>query len=109
MRRYAMNRLLNGAGFKVAEAWNGPAALEAAPAADAVVLDIFMPGMDGLEVCRSLRATAATKSVPIVFFSSAYGEEARTECERAGGDAYYPSPVAPDELVGKLTSLMGIV
>jgi CheY-like chemotaxis protein len=109
VHRYAMNRILSTAGFKVAEAWNGPAALEAAPAADAVVLDVFMPGMDGWQVCRSLRANAATKSVPIVFFSAAYGDEARAECERAGGDAYYPSPVWPDELVGRLTSLMGIV
>ncbi len=73
------------------------------------LMDVFMPGMDGLHVCRSLRADAATKSVPIVFFSAAYGEEARAECERAGGDAYYPSPVEPEELVGKLTSLMGIL
>lgn len=108
VHRYAITRVLRSAGFKVEEAWNGPDAVEAAPKADAVVLDVFMPGMDGWQVCRTLRANPSTQSVPILFFSAAYGEAARAECERAGGDAYYPSPVAPDALVGKLASLMGI-
>src|SRR4051812_27265742 len=106
--RYAMTRVLKNAGFKVEEAWNGPAAVEAASVADAVVLDVFMPGMDGWDVCRALRANPPTQALPILLYSAAYGEEARAESERAGGDAFYPSPVPPDALVGKLVSLMGI-
>ena len=106
--RYAVARVLSSAGFRVAEAWHGQAALDAAPAADAVVLDIFMPGMDGWQVCRRLRANPLTESMPIVFVSAAHGEEARHECERAGGNAYYPAPVPPDELIRKLGSLMGM-
>jgi CheY-like chemotaxis protein len=106
--RYAVARVLRNAGFNVAEAWHGQAALDAAAEADAVVLDIFMPGMDGWQVCRSLRANPATEALPILFFSAAHGDEAREECERAGGDAYYPTPVVPEKLVGKLACLMGI-
>lgn len=106
--RYAMARLLSHAGFQVAEAWNGKAAIESAPQADALVLDVFMPDMDGWQVCRSLRADPTTAAMPIVFFSALYGDEVRAECERAGGDAYYPSPVGADELSSKIAALMGI-
>jgi CheY-like chemotaxis protein len=106
--RYAITRVVSAAGFRVAEAWNGPDAVEASLKADAVLLDIFMPGMDGWQVCRSLRARPSTRSLPIIFFSSAHGEDARGECARVGGDAYYPAPVASEDLVAKLVCLMGI-
>lgn len=106
--RYAVSRVLKQAGFQVVEAWNGPDAVQAASSADAVVMDVFMPGMDGCEVCRSLRSNPATRSLPVVFFSATLGDEARAECERAGGDAYLPSPLQPEQLVTALTSMMGI-
>lgn len=107
VHRYAMARLLSHSGFRVEEAWNGKAAIEAAPRVDALVIDVFMPDMDGLQVCRSLRTNPATAAMPIVF-SALYGAELQAECERAGGDAYYPSPVAGDELSSKIASLLGI-
>ncbi|HYD77616.1 response regulator [Ramlibacter sp.] len=108
VHRYAMARLLSHAGFRVEEAWNGKDALESAPRVDALVIDVFMPDMDGLQVCRTLRANPATAAMPIVFFSALYGAEVQAECERAGGNAYYPSPVPADEFSSRVAALMGI-
>jgi two-component system phosphate regulon response regulator PhoB len=71
-----------------------------------VVLDLMMPGIDGCEVTRRLRAQAATKDVPIMIVT-AFAEESQTEMAlAAGADAYMRKPFSPRELLAKTASLL---
>jgi two-component system OmpR family response regulator len=95
--RFALER----AGYGVTEAVDGAAALAAfeAEPADLVVLDVLMPELDGLEVCRRLRARAP---VPIVFLSSRDEELDRVLGLELGADDYVTKPFSPRELVARV-------
>jgi len=99
--RYALSR----AGFHVEAAANGRDALAAARAKppDLIVLDVRMPEMDGLEVCRELRKTSR---VPIVFLSSADEEIDRVLGLELGGDDYLGKPFSPRELVARARAVL---
>ena len=99
--RYALAQ----AGFEVREAANGRDALAAALAnpPDLVVLDVRMPELDGLEVCRRLRQTSR---VPIVFLSSADDEIDRIVGLELGGDDYVGKPFSPRELVARVKAVL---
>lgn len=102
--RAMLSRGLRYAGFEVCEARDGLAALEQAQqlAPDLVVLDIGMPAMDGLAVCRALRAASA---VPILMLT-ARGEVAdRVSGLRGGADDYVVKPFVFQELVARLEAL----
>ena len=64
-----------------------------------VFLDIDMPELDGLEVCRRLRAAPATASATIVILTAAAGDEAEREAEGAGADLFLTKPFSPLELL----------
>lgn len=66
---------------------------------DLIVLDIVMPGANGLELCREVRAKPALKEIPIVFCSSKDQEFDRFWALRQGGNAYITKPYDPDELL----------
>src|SRR6185503_5584807 len=70
--RYLKSRILRAAGFEVVEAATGESALSAAAASrpDLVLLDIRLPDINGIEVCRRLRASSATQHVPIIHISA---------------------------------------
>ena len=93
---------------EVDEAANGADALAAVEAArpDAIVLDVRMPGLSGLDVCRRLRADAATKGIGIVLLT---GSEAgaREEAETAGADALVRKPFSPLELLDVVERVAG--
>ena len=88
------------AGFQTQEAADGAAALEAVPRLkpDLVVLDIGLPEMDGLEVCRTLRVTS---DVPILFLTAQGDEIDRIVGLEMGADDYLPKPFSPRELVAR--------
>ncbi len=96
---------LEKAGFIACEASDGEAALamaaQAAP--DLVVLDINMPRMDGLEVCRRLRAEG---DLPILFLSSRDEEIDRVLGLELGGDDYVSKPFSPRELVARVRAVL---
>ena len=96
---------LSQAGFRVEEAANGRDALAAARARppDLIVLDVRMPEMDGLEVCRELRKTSR---VPIDFLSSADEEIDRVLGLELGGDDYLGKPFSPRELVARARAVL---
>ena len=96
---------LRKAGFEVAESGDGEAALAAvaAGAPQLVVLDINMPGMDGLEVCRRLRATS---EIPILFLSSRDDEIDRVLGMELGADDYVVKPFSPREVVARVTAIL---
>ncbi len=96
---------LEKAGHRVSEAADGKAALAefARSAADLVVLDILMPEMDGLEVCRELRRASA---VPILFLSSRDEELDRVLGLELGADDYVVKPFSPRELVARVKGIL---
>jgi two-component system OmpR family response regulator len=92
-------------GFLVALADDGAAALlrHASGGIDAVVLDVSMPGMDGLETCRRLRAHART---PLLFLSAKGDEIDRVLGLELGGDDYLVKPFSPRELVARVRAVL---
>jgi DNA-binding response OmpR family regulator len=74
--------------------------------ADLVVLDVMLPGMDGMQVCQALRADAATTAIPIIMLT-ARGEEAdRVRGLELGADDYVTKPFSPKELVARVGALL---
>ena len=95
---------LTRAGFDTIEAEDGAIALrQAATGPDLVVLDVMLPGLDGIEVCRTLRRTSA---VPILFLSSRDDEVDRIVGLEIGGDDYLTKPFSPRELVARIRALL---
>jgi signal transduction histidine kinase len=86
--------------YDVEAVGDGGAALRAARARkpDLVLTDVMMPGLDGFELLRELRADEALKSVPVVMLSARAGEEARVEGLAAGADDYLVKPISAREL-----------
>jgi DNA-binding response OmpR family regulator len=71
-----------------------------------VVLDVMLPGMDGMLVCQALRADAATAAIPIIMLT-ARGEEAdRVRGLELGADDYVTKPFSPKELVARVGALL---
>jgi DNA-binding response OmpR family regulator len=102
--RAIVRGFLEREGMVVAEAADGPAAVEQARAfvPDVIVLDIMMPGFDGLEVLLRVRAFAD----PLVIFLTARTEEVdRIIGLRVGGDDYLTKPFSPGELVARVQAL----
>ncbi len=93
------------AGFAVAEAGDGEAALAqvAREVPDLVVLDINMPRMDGLEVCRRLRSQG---EVPVLFLSSRDDEFDRVLGIELGADDYVTKPFSPREVVARANAIL---
>jgi DNA-binding response OmpR family regulator len=104
--RDVVARYLGGAGHRVDEAADGPSGLAAAVrnAPDAVVLDLMLPGMSGLEVCRALRSRDGG---PAIVMLTARGEEDdRVLGLELGADDYLTKPFSPRELVLRLGSVL---
>ena len=106
--RYAVARLLRGAGMVVSEAATGSEALRLVKELpDVVVLDINLPDMNGYEVCRAIKGTPATGSIPVMHLSASYTENAdRAYGLEAGADAYLTHPVDPTLLLATVRALM---
>ncbi|MFD3937212.1 response regulator transcription factor [Streptomyces sp. NPDC058611] len=93
------------AGYAVEHAPDGPDALHRAIQRwpDLVLLDLMLPGMDGLEVCRRLRATAA---VPVIMLTARGDEDDRIAGLELGADDYVTKPFSPRELVLRVESVL---
>ncbi len=103
--RGAVERALRHAGHQPALATDGVRALEQATAVpyDAVVLDLGLPGLDGLEVCRRLRASG--NQVPVLMLTARAAVAERVAGLDAGADDYLVKPFALDELLARLRAL----
>ena len=96
---------LQQAGHQTLEAPDGPNAMTAARAApDLVVLDVMLPGFDGLEVCRRLREERP--DVPIIMLTALGEEEDRIAGLDSGADDYLSKPFSPRELVLRVASVL---
>jgi two-component system response regulator ResD len=100
-----VQRYLENDGFNVHVAADGPAGLRAAVDGDAdlVVLDIMLPGLDGMEVCRRLRAT---RDVPVIMLTARGQEPDRVRGLQLGADDYVVKPFSPRELVARVRSVL---
>jgi DNA-binding response OmpR family regulator len=95
-------------GFDVRSAENGLAAIEMALAqpVDVILLDVSLPDVDGLEVCRRLRGQLGASS-PRIAFLSARGQESDIRAGlEAGGDDYIVKPFRPSELADRIRMLL---
>src|SRR5919201_3577467 len=104
--RTALERVLAASGFEVAVAEDGDEALSLLRKRqfDAVVLDVVMPGRDGIEVCQSLRR--AGSQLPILMLTARDTIRDRVTGLEAGADDYLTKPFANDELVARLRALL---
>jgi two-component system, OmpR family, response regulator MprA len=104
--REALERILRLDGFEVALACDGREAVrsQAAAPADAVLLDVLMPGLDGLEVCRRMRDIGDRTPVLMLTARDELGD--RVAGLEAGADDYLPKPFALEELLARVRALL---
>ncbi len=106
--RESLRRALELEGYEIELAADGGEALSAlqeeAPQPDAVILDVLMPGVDGLEVCRRLRA--AGNRVPVLMLTARDEVENRVAGLDAGADDYVTKPFALEELLARVRALL---
>ena len=96
-------------GYEVVEATNGSEAIERAfeHAPDLVVMDLSLPGVDGWEATRRLKADERTRRIPVVVVTGhARAEDARN-ARAAGCDAFLAKPCLPEDLYRKITEMLG--
>jgi adenylate cyclase len=105
-----MTDLLSIHGFEVESAEDGVSALAAIERRrpDVVLLDIVMPGLSGLEVCRRLRADGRHSSLPIVLVTSQDPDQERIRGLEAGADDFLARPVSGAELLARVRSLVRV-
>jgi two-component system response regulator MprA len=104
--REALALVLDLNGFEVSTAENGREAIRtlAMSPTDAVILDVLMPGLDGLEVCRRMRATGDRTPVLMLTARAEVGD--RVAGLEAGADDYLAKPFAREELIARLRALL---
>jgi two-component system, OmpR family, alkaline phosphatase synthesis response regulator PhoP len=73
---------------------------------DCVVLDLMLPGLDGLEVCRALRSDPPTAAIPIIMLTARAEETDRIVGLELGADDYIAKPFSPNELVARVRALL---
>ncbi|MHB0912701.1 MAG: PAS domain S-box protein [Armatimonadota bacterium] len=96
--------ILSGAGYRVRTATDGRLALRSVQAElpELILLDIRMPGLDGYEVARQLKADARTHSVPIIFISTLESEREKIKAFQAGGVDYINKPFHAEEVLARI-------
>ncbi len=108
--RYLATYLLEHAGFKIVSADSGSQALalveELTP--DTILLDIQLPGMDGYQVARELRARESLKRIPIIAVTSYAMVGDEEKALQAGCTGYLEKPIDPDTFVSQITALIAM-
>jgi len=104
-----MESILTLYGFGVIQAHNGEQALEIAKRdlPDLIMLDVRMPGMDGLEICKRLRAEPTTKSIPIIMLTGQErNNQEKSQALSMGANAFISRMLMPDEIVAQIRALI---
>src|SRR5574341_9345 len=102
--------MLERGGFEVLKARNAFEALDILKnqTPDLIILDVMMPGMDGIELCRRIRAAAATSHLPVLILSARGDPEAVRTGMEAGANDYLSKPILHHDLITKIRAMLGI-
>lgn len=105
-----MSRFLSRDGYAIATAADGESALAAIAIRppDLVLLDVKLPGMDGFEVCRRIKAGIATRLTPVVLVTGLDAREHKLQGILAGADDFLSKPIDSTELAARVASLVRI-
>lgn len=100
--------LLKKRGYDVATCTGGEAGIKKAQEdpPGVIILDVMMPGIDGIETCRRLRANQKTAKIPILFLSALGQDVEVMRGLMAGSDGYMLKPFEPDELLKQIEKLI---
>lgn len=100
---------LSGGGYNVKEAEDGVAALEVAKTQkfDAVITDVNMPRMDGIELIRQLRALPSYKFTPLLMLTTESGADKKSEGKAAGATGWLVKPFDPEQLLATVRKVLG--
>lgn len=100
--------MLERGGFEVLKAGDAYAALSllATETPDMIILDVMMPGMDGIELCRQIRAASPTQNTPVLILSARGDAEAVQQGMAAGADDYLSKPILHHDLISKVRELL---
>lgn len=106
-KRYVLAAWLRRAGHVVTEAGTGHEALAAVAGADLVLLDVHLPDMSGVDVCRRIKGDPRTAAIPVIQVSATAVEVAdRARGLTQGADAYLVEPLEPEELLATVTAAL---
>ncbi|HLK38104.1 MAG TPA: response regulator [Polyangiaceae bacterium] len=106
--RHMIETLVSARGHEVEAVPTGAKGIDAAlmRMPDAILLDLNLPGsFDGIEVCRRLRGSETTRTVPIIFISALSDDSSKARALEAGATAYYTKPFSPTALLKEIESI----
>ncbi len=95
-------------GFKTSAVYDGEDALDTAnkECPDLIVLDLMLPGMDGLEVCKALKSASKTAAIPIIMLTAKGQETDKIVGLELGADDYMTKPFSPRELIARIKAVI---
>jgi uroporphyrinogen decarboxylase len=107
---HVLSQMLTQAGYKTRAVTDGELALETAQKSqpDIILLDVNMPGMDGYETCRRLKAEPPTRSIPVIFLSALGDVEDKVRAFEVGGVDYMTKPFQAEEVVARVETHLAI-
>lgn len=106
--RFALGKMLEGAGHEVRTEADGESGLRTARAAlpDMVLLDVRMPGMDGLAVLEKLRTGRKTRTIPVIMLTGVDSDDAMRQSLALYAEAFLSKPISVASLVGTLEHVL---
>ena len=95
-------------GFKVIDARDGEDAMDSAvrQQPNLILLDLMLPGMDGLEVCKALKKESKTNPIPIIMLTAKSQESDKVVGLELGADDYITKPFSPRELIARIKAVL---
>lgn len=101
--------MLERGGFQVVEARDARAALDVLEntTPDMIILDVMMPGMNGIDLCKVIRSRDVTSTTPVLILSARGDAESIIHGIEAGANDYLPKPILHHDLVSKVREMLG--
>jgi two-component system alkaline phosphatase synthesis response regulator PhoP len=107
--RALVRMTLNGDSYRILEAREGQQALDLARSdhPDLILLDVMLPDMSGIDICRILKSDPATQATTIIMLTAKAQQADLGEAETAGADGYFTKPFSPIALLKQVESVLG--